>query len=96
MMKKCVSILLAICLVLSCSLPVFAANEAAEPCDCGKTPIVVVSGMGALPFLLDEGTAPERQGFPPKVDIGKIVLKGLGAVLLSVVTWNSVQRCRRS
>ena len=87
-MKKCISLLVAFCLMLSCAVPVFAADAAAEPCNCGKTPIIVVSGMGALPFLIDEGTAQERQAFPPKVDIAPLVLRGLGAVVMSVFTWN--------
>ena len=84
-MKKCVSLLLVFCLALSCAVPVFAADAA---CACGKTPIVVISGMGALPFLENEGAENERQAFPPKVDVAPIVLRGLGAVVLSVFTWN--------
>ena len=87
-MKKCVSLLLALCFVLSCSFSVCAADTAATVCGCGKTPIVVVSGMGALPFLANKGTENEYQAFPPKVNIAPLVLRGLGAVVVSVCTWD--------
>ena len=84
-MKKCVSLLLTLCLILSCTVHAFAGDTA---CACGKTPIVVVSGMGALPFLADEGAENERQAFPPKVNVAPLVLRGLAAVMLSMATWN--------
>ena len=84
-MKKIVSVILALCLALSCILPAFAATSG---CDCGKTPILVVSGMGALPFWLNEGTPEQSECFPPQIDIPKLVLRALGGLFRTIVTFD--------
>ena len=85
-MKKILSAVLALCLALSCIVPAFARD--ADACGCGKTPILVVSGMGALPFWLDEGTPEQTECFPPHPDIPKLVFRALGGLFRSVVTFD--------
>ena len=93
-MKKCISVILALCLALSCVLPVYAAPAAAAAPDTSvsgesdKTPILVVSGMGALPFWLDEGTPQQTECFPPNPDIPKIVWRALGGLFRTIVTFD--------
>lgn len=88
-MKKCISVILALCLALSCIVPASAAASAsAVGCDCGKTPILVVSGMGALPFWLHEGTAEQTECFPPKPDVPKIVWTAIGALFRTIVSFD--------
>ena len=87
-MKKILAMLVTLSILLSClALPAFAADKT---CDCGNLPIIVVSGMGAMPFYLNEGTSEETQfTFPPKPDnIPKLVFKALGGMLLSMVTFS--------
>ena len=90
MMKKCISVILSVCLALSCILPasasVSASAEPAADCGCGETPILVVSGMGALPFWLDEGTPQQKECFPPQPDIPKLVFRALGGLFKTIVT----------
>ena len=85
-MKKIIASVLALCLALSCIAPALAAD--ANACDCGKTPILVVSGMGALPFWLDEGTPEQTECFPPHPDIPKLVSRALGGLLRTIVTFD--------
>ena len=84
-MKKLISVILALVLTLSCALPASAQSQA-ESCGCGKSPILVISGMNYLPSVLDAGTPQERECFPPQVDVGKIVFRALGGLLRSIVT----------
>lgn len=85
-MKKILSAILALCLTVSCIVPAFA--EDAAGCDCGKTPILVVSGMGALPFWLNEGTPEQTECFPPQVDVKSIVLRALGGLFRTIITFD--------
>ncbi len=87
-MKKCLALLIALCITLSCCmLPVSAASA---ECGCGHLPIVVVSGMGAMPFYLNEGTSEETQfTFPPAPDnVPKLVLKVFGGLFRSLFTFS--------
>ncbi len=85
-MKKLISFVLVLCLALSCAVPAFAADT--QSCDCGKTPILVVSGMGALPFWLDEGTPQQAECFPPHPDIPDLVWRALGGLFRTIVTFD--------
>ena len=84
-MKKVFSVLIALCIALSCASPVFAAQN---PCACGNLPIVLVSGMGAMPFLQDAGTQAETVCFPPHPDIPKLAVRAVGGLFLSLVSFN--------
>ena len=81
-MKKLLSIILSVCIILSCTVSAFAAEE--KNCDCEKLPIVMVCGVGVLPFYMDAGTENEHIYFPPEVNIGKIVFEALGSIFLSI------------
>lgn len=70
-MKRLLSVILALCLTFSCACAAFAAPAAV--CGCGKLPVVVVSGVGAQPFILDAGTENEQICFPPAVDVPKLL-----------------------
>lgn len=86
-MKKILCALLVLCIALSCAVPAFAAQEEAA-CDCGNLPIVLVSGMGVMPFSRDAGTPNAEVVFPPKPDIPKIVLRAVGGLFRSIVSFN--------
>lgn len=85
-MKKLLSIALALILVLTATVPAFAAGAN----DDGKTPLVLVSGMNTYPLYLDQGTENEKQVFPPNIDITGILLKGVPGLLSAAVfrDWN--------
>lgn len=83
-MKRCLSVLLALCLTFSCAVTAFASPAAA--CDCGKLPVIVVSGVGAQPFIQDAGTENEHICFPPAVDVKRIVHSAVCGTLRAVVT----------
>lgn len=82
-MKKIISIILAISIILSFSVSVLAASE---KCNCGVLPVVYVPGFGE-PIYRNPGTEEEVSVFPPETDaILKAVpdiLKALGAVLIA-------------
>ncbi len=88
-MKKLLSIVLAAILVFSCGAVAFAQNG---NCDCGNTPLIVVSGMGARPYVLDAGTENEKQVFPPVIDAAElagVVIAGLGGAAVTL-DWNTL------
>ncbi len=66
MIKKTVSLFLALTLAFLCALPALGADD--------PTPVIVVSGVGSCPFYIDRGTANEHVCFPPQVDTGEIIL----------------------
>ena len=68
-MKRVLSLIIAVALVLACAAPAFAGHE----CDCGNAPILVISGMGGSPMILDEGTENEKSAFPPEIDMASLV-----------------------
>lgn len=76
-MKRVLSIIIALAIILSCSVPAFAQAK----CSCEHSPVVVISGMGATPMIQDRGTPNEKEVFPPEsIDIPSLVsaiLKGL-------------------
>ncbi len=84
-MKKTISILLSAMLLVITALP-----AAATGCGCGKTPLVLVSGMNTYPLVADKGTADERQVFPPAIDIPSVALKGTAGAAAAAVCldWN--------
>lgn len=79
-MKRITSIILALTIIFSLCVPVFAAKE----CDCGILPVVYVPGFGEGIYL-NPGTEDEISVFPPEQeaidealpDIIKAVVAGL-------------------
>lgn len=60
-MKKILSVILAVMLLLGCvSVTGFAGDE----CDCGKTPVVMVSGFGATTLVKVNADGSETVAFP--------------------------------
>ena len=82
-MKKLLCAFLTLCIALSCAVPAFAAAE--KTCDCENLPIVLVSGMGVLPFTRDADTPQAKVVFPPKPNILKIIWRVYGGLFLSVI-----------
>ncbi|MCR5484750.1 MAG: hypothetical protein K6F09_04070, partial [Clostridiales bacterium] len=76
-MKKLICIVMSVTIALMCVMPSFTVSAVKDE---KPDPIIVVSGVGACPFYMDEGTENERIAFPPKVDVGKIILKVLFGV----------------
>ena len=75
-MKKAVSLLLCVLLVFSCATVGFAAQESE------RTPVIVVSGMGAFPTVNNETG---ESVFPPSAQtIIKTVLGAAGPLAASV------------
>ncbi len=64
-MKKLISLLLAVVLAATCLFP---AGAASNGCDCGKTPIVIVEGMNAVPLYLNYGTPEQKKAFTPETE----------------------------
>lgn len=85
-MKKVFSVLIAIIFVFFAIVPAFAE----QGCGCGKTPLVLVSGMNTTPLVLDKGAANEKQVFPPIIDVKSIVLKAVPGLLSAAIfrNWN--------
>ncbi len=85
-MKKLISILLALFIAGLCFIPAFAQQD----CDCGHTPLVLVSGMNTYPLMIEKGTANEKQVFPPNIDVKSIVLKAVPGLFSAAVyrDWN--------
>ncbi|MDD6062135.1 MAG: alpha/beta fold hydrolase [Oscillospiraceae bacterium] len=83
-MKRLLSVILALCLTLSCAVTAFAAP--ADACACGKYPVIVVSGVGAQPFMLDAGTENEQICFPPTVDVSSILRTAACGLFRTVTT----------
>lgn len=63
--KSIVSILLCAVLVFSCSAVAFSADDG---CDCGKTPVVFVNGLGGTIFSTDEN-GEEYPLYPLETDV---------------------------
>lgn len=82
-MKKTFLIVLAAVFLALSALPAGAAG-----CECGKTPLVLVSGMNTYPLVADKGTENERQVFPPAMDIPSIALKGAAGAAGAAVSLN--------
>jgi len=85
-MKKLLSVLMAAVMLCLAVVPSFAA----EGCDCGHSPLIIVGGMNGRPLILDEGTANEKQIWPPVIDYAQVALaagKGLAAYGLTK-DWN--------
>lgn len=62
-MKKLLSVLLTICLLLGVAGP--AAIAADDKCDCGVNPIIYVAALGSASVYADYGTENERVLFRP-------------------------------
>ena len=85
-MKKFLSVFFALVLICLSVTPAFAAQD----CDCGHTPLVVVGGMNGFPLFKDAGTPEELQVWPPAIDYGAIAVTavlGLSAAAISR-DWN--------
>ena len=86
-MKKIVSIMLAVLMMLSVCSVAFAADE--------TTPVIVVSGLNSFPLYLmdnDEEIKDENQVFPPSAEgIVKVALKSLPSLAeaLAKGDWNA-------
>lgn len=81
--KRIMSFILAVVMLLGCGAAAFAAYG----CNCGTSPLIVVSGMAAWPLVQDEGTQEEKQVFPPDTDtILKLVGEIAGPLTLFAVT----------
>lgn len=85
-MKNFFSIILALIMATLGVVPAFAVQD----CDCGKTPMILVSGMNTFPLVLDRGSENETQVFVPELDITSIALKTVGGLLAAAVfrDWN--------
>lgn len=80
--KRIMSVVLAAVMLLGCASAAFAAYG----CDCGTSPLIVVSGMAAWPLVQDEGTENEKQVFPPDTEeILKLVGEIAGPLALFAV-----------
>lgn len=76
------SVFLAAVMLLGCASAAFAAYG----CNCGTSPLIVVSGMAAWPLVQDEGTENEKQVFAPDTEsILKLVGKIAGPLALFAV-----------
>lgn len=64
-MKKVISILLTLSLLLLSAIPAFAVTG--NGCDCGEPPIIYVAALGSGTLTLDEGTENERVLFRPDI-----------------------------
>lgn len=64
--RRALSILFAFILITTALLP---SVGAANSCDCGNYPVVMVNGMGVYPYVCDAGLPTEHQVFPPAVDL---------------------------
>ncbi len=82
-MKKLISIILAIILIFSLSVPTFAASE---KCNCGILPVVYVPGFGE-PIYRNPENEERVSVFPPEEEATKAaipdILKAVAAVLIA-------------
>lgn len=86
-MKKALALLLSLCILLSVLI---LPASAAQDCSCGHLPIVVVSGMGAMPFYLNEGTPQQIEfRYPAVPDVPALLLKAGGGILRSLVSFSA-------
>lgn len=65
--KKLLSIIIAVVLVALTCVPAFAGND----CDCGNTPVIMVSGFGATTLVKVNDDGSESVAFPPDLDLIK-------------------------
>lgn len=80
--KRIMSVILAVVMLLGCTSAAFAAYG----CNCGTSPLIVVSGMAAWPLVQDEGTENEKQVFAPDTEsILKLVGEIAGPLALFAV-----------
>lgn len=81
-MKRIMSVILAAVMLFGCASAAFAVYG----CDCGTSPLIVVSGMAAWPLVQDEGTENEKQVFAPDTEsILKLVGEIAGPLALFAV-----------
>ncbi|NLX93417.1 MAG: hypothetical protein GXZ02_06070 [Clostridiales bacterium] len=87
-MKKFTSFLLALVLVCLSIVPAFAA----QGCNCGHTPLVVVGGMNGFPMDKDAGTPNEIEAWPPAIDFGELAVEAVMGLAASAVSldWNKL------
>lgn len=83
-MKKALCALLVFSLIFSGAVPAFAGGA----CPCGKTPLVVVSGMGSLPLIKDRGLSSEIQAWPPVVDKNALIAAAVAGTAAAAVSGN--------
>lgn len=80
--KRILSVILAAVMLLGCASAAFAVYG----CNCGTSPLIVVSGMAAWPLVQDEGTENEKQVFAPDTEsILKLVGEIAGPLALFAV-----------
>lgn len=80
--KRILSVILAAVMLLGCASAAFAVYD----CNCGTSPLIVVSGMAAWPLVQDEGTENEKQVFAPDTEsILKLVGEIAGPLALFAV-----------
>lgn len=79
-MKKLLSVLLTICLLLGVAAP--AAIAADDKCDCGVNPIIYVAALGSASVYADYGTENERVLFRP--DTNALISEAVSALAPAV------------
>lgn len=79
-MKKIISVILAVVLMLSVCVTGFAAE------DKTVTPVIVVGGVGSRGYYMDAGTENEISVFPPTVDVEYIVIQALTGIAKTIIT----------
>ncbi|MBQ8208978.1 MAG: hypothetical protein IJZ35_00135 [Clostridia bacterium] len=79
-MKKLLSVLLTICLLLGVAAP--AAYAADDKCDCGLNPIIYVAALGSASVYADYGTENERVLFRP--DTNALISEAVSALAPAV------------
>ncbi len=62
-MKKIISVILAVIMLVSVSVPVFAAEK---KCDCGFNPVIYVAALGSATIYENYGTEEQRAVFRPE------------------------------
>lgn len=80
--KRIMSVILAAVMLFGCASAAFAVYG----CNCGTSPLIVVSGMAAWPLVQDKGTENEKQVFAPDTEsILKLVGEIAGPLALFAV-----------
>jgi len=87
-MKKLLSIFIAAVILALSAWPAFAA----QGCDCGHTPLVVVGGMNGFPLIRGEGTPEELQVWPPVINYAEVALTVVPGLLAAYAAgdWNKL------
>lgn len=85
-MKKIISILLALSMVISLALPAFAGGDEVPAASAEKVPVVLVRGMNFGGLYLDYGTENERPAI--NADAGMIVKYVFKAIGKGLVTFS--------